>query len=164
MKTWSDIILNEIFNTKIPIRVSQDSNKQFVAWFEIPAEDQVRGSGDFSFQFYASRATEEDPWEVLFLRVQGGEFAVAKPGFGSIDVLGDMTTKETLATFSGVKTAMMKWVKSRKPDVFAFTAKSAETSRVKLYKKMAKLITKKINYKMISGTTKGAERFLFTRI
>ena len=161
MKTYRDI-LQELFDTKIKIRVASDNDTVFSAFFYVPAE---KSDNLFEFQFVATKSTgrsgdvefePEDEWNIIFLRV-------GKPGEKSaIDVFNDMTAKEVFSVFSGVKTAMLRWYKSQKPDYFAFTSKSAEGSRVKLYKKFAKSIAKKLNLNMISGKVKSNEKFVFT--
>ena len=153
MKTFHDIILQELFDTKIKVSVSTNNSSSFTAFFYVPAEN----GNLFEFFFSATKVGEEFPWEIVFVR------ANAPAGTDSIGVFNDMTAKETLATFSGVKTALMLWYKSQKPDAFAFTAKSTEGSRVKLYKKFAKLIAKKLKLNMISGAAGSNERFVFSK-
>jgi hypothetical protein len=135
--------------------VTTDSGEVFSAFFYVPAE---KSDNVFEFQFVATLVGEDNPWELLFLRVQ------SKPGGGSaIAVFNDLTAKETLAVFSGVKAALMKWYNSQKPDHFAFSAKSNEKTRIKLYDKFAKIIAAKLKFKMISGTLKSNKRYVFTR-
>jgi hypothetical protein len=148
--------LQELFDTKIKLNVTTSNASSFSAFFYVPAED----GNLFEFQFSATKVGEEFPWEIIFLRI----ISQSKPGDKqALDVFNDMTAKETLATFSGVKKALLLWYNSQKPDAFAFTAKSTEGSRVKLYKKFAKLIAKKLKLNMISGAAGSNERFVFSK-
>jgi hypothetical protein len=161
MKSYRDI-LTELFDTKVRLNVTADTSYAFSAFFYVPAE---KSDNIFEFQFIANKASNtlsfgddvDEPWELLFLRIGG-------PGGGSgIGLFNDLTAKETLSVFSGVKSAMMKWYKSQKPTYFAFVAKSTETTRVKLYDKFAKIIAAKLKLTMNSGFLKSNKRYIFTK-
>ena len=149
--------LTELFDTKIKLNVTTNDSSRFAAFFSVPAEAEAE---DFEFFFSATKVGEDhlgDEWDIIFLRANAPE------GSDSIGTFNDMTAKETLVTFSGVRAALMKWYNSQKPDTFAFTAKSSEGSRVKLYNKFAKLIAKKLNLKMISGPKGRTIKYLFSK-
>ena len=160
MKTFHQIILNELFDSKIKLNVTEDNAHKFSAFFKVPMENK---EDFFEFQFTADKGVwngpnqDEDMWEILFLR------SYHAPGADAIGLFGDMTSKETLATFSGVKAALLKWYNSQKPDYFSFTAKSDEKSRVKLYNKFAKIIAKKLNLKLVTGKVRSNDKYVFSK-
>jgi hypothetical protein len=103
------------------------------------------GKEEFAFDahFLSSEATDfpkgwDEGFEVSFSRWFKNEW--------QFDTLSNMSTREALTVFSGVKKCMDLWVKSMRrqdePLDFFFTAKSAEASRSKLYDKFAKNIAK----------------------
>ena len=133
MKSFHDILLTEILDTKVSVKVTDRDieNGGWAAKFKI---DKM----DFEFNAIA----EEDGWEISFSRLLDGKW--------SFDVLGDFDLKQTLAVFSGVKKAMELWVKDLKKSPtdwdleFTFSAKKEEGSRAKLYDMFAKKIASKL--------------------
>ncbi len=154
METVYQILMTELFDSKIPVKLVLDKDEDFEAKFEIPATDPTKYP--FKFGFYA-HVVKDNMWEVSFSRLGGIRGS-------SIDLLGDMDTKETLATFSAVKKSTFFWLKSNKPSKFMFSAKTSEKSRVKLYDKFAKIIAKKAGYKIEkSHSAFGEDVYTFTK-
>ena len=91
-------------------------------------------------------------WEIEF------EWVPDNYEYGTIDpfgVTGKMKGK-SFEVFSGVATVVNRFIKEKKPNYFIFSAK--ESSRIKLYDTMTKLIVQKIPYtvkkiKMPNGGT-----------
>jgi hypothetical protein len=140
--------LTELFDTKVKIDYHENSLDKFVSSFSV--DDKKFG---VTIQIQYDVGTKDD-WQILFFRYDSDN---------PLSLLGDLTPKQTLAVFSAVKQSVLKWHNARKPKMFFFTAKSTEKSRVKIYGQFAKAMAKLLDFKMISGTTKGDMKFVFTK-
>lgn len=124
-------------------------------------------------------------WEISFARIEiGGDggtdmsAALKSLNFKVIhDLQGDMDMKSSLKVFSGVRKSLEMWLKHADMEnekklgkegrhllTFYFTGKIEEFSRNKLYDKFAKVIAKKLNFKMKKGQAFGENRWDFWRV
>lgn len=144
MKTYRDILIQELFDTKVNLKVLEDKTKdgRFAASFNIDTNEFAFDGRHVTWMAAGGEIPDgwEEGWDITFSRWHEGEW--------QFDVLGDMSAKDTLAVFSGVKKGLEMWVRSMKkndlPLNFFFTSKSVEASRSKLYDKFAKIIARKL--------------------
>ena len=156
MKTYRQI-LNELFDSKIDVEVLASTHRKYNATFEIETDDDM--TMDYVFQAVKYTTIENasvSQWQLSFFRKIG-------PSASLFDAQNDLTKGETLQVFSGIKTAMLMFMKKYNPERISFSAKSSESSRVKLYKKFAKMIAKKFKFDLLTGSDDGEEIFDFKR-
>ncbi|RKX20221.1 MAG: hypothetical protein DRP51_06075 [Candidatus Zixiibacteriota bacterium] len=167
MKTWPEILLVELMNSNIPVKVTSKNPNEFVTEFIVETPDE-----NFLYSFVGVKTRGVMPeWELSFARIRsasGIELAVHA-------LLSDMDMKASLKVFSGVKKSMEMWLKHADETnplgkkegwgflKFYFTGKKEEDSRSKLYDKFAKVISKKLKFKFRKGTAFGEFRWDFWR-
>ena len=141
--------LTEKIDLNIPVKVIANNAYTWQATFEI---DKVlyRFAADFDDDPLPNE--EEVSWGIVF-------FNMSEPtrfGIGSSKMTGKMGS-----VFSGVASAFKKFIQQRKPEEFFFTAE--EPSRIKLYNRLAKMISQKFNYKLKNYRQEGDSVYEFTR-
>ena len=153
MKSFHDILLTEIMNTKVNVKVTDDSVED--------GEYTTRFAVGEKIFFFNAAISDFDLWEVSFTRMIDNSKLV-------FSVLNDLDLKETLAVFSGVKKSMEMWIKAMdkagEPLEFVFTSKQEESSRAKLYDKFAKTISKKLKipFTRETGMVNGEKSVIYT--
>lgn len=96
-------------------------------------------------------------WEIEF-RVT--EFDYEKGGDPFI-ISGEMGSK-AIQVFSGVATSLKKFISGEKPGVFFFSAK--ESSRIKLYNRMSKMIARAVSlYGLKKVQSHGESHYIFIK-
>jgi hypothetical protein len=140
--------MQELFDTKVALKVVQNIDKGFKAEFKVD---------DFKFLvFMRADMIPQGHWEIIFFRVDGTSY--------DMNLLGDLNAKQTLTVFSGVKSAVMKWIGERDPVAFYFSAKEDEGSRVKLYDKFAKIMGKKLGYSLKKSSGSDGIKYTLTKV
>jgi hypothetical protein len=133
--------LNEVFKTKVPV-VNVTGTGAYQSRFKAASEEwiflanDVLFTDDWSIYFTKADVDPRDPWSLK----------------------GDVGSK-AFEVFAGVGEALKKFIKEKKPEYFHFIASGA--SRVKLYKKLAKLIERKSGYEHITTKTKGKDLIFY---
>jgi hypothetical protein len=96
-------------------------------------------------------------YEVSFSRFSGGEW--------HFDTMSDLSTKDTLTAFSGIKKSMDMFIAALKtkgiPLDFYFSSKKKEASKKKLYDKFAKIIASKLKLKLHVSNAGNLKYYLF---
>jgi len=153
MSRLNEYYLTEKLNLNVPVKVTANNAYTWQATFEVDGV-LYRFAADFDDEPLPDE--DEVSWGVVF-------FNMSEPtrfGIGSSKVTGKMGAK-ALSVFSGVASAFKKFISDRKPDEFFFTAE--EPSRIKLYNRMAKMISQKFNYKLKNYRQEGDSIYEFTR-
>ena len=160
MSRLQKYLLTEKFNLKYPIDNIYSGSESFSGRFTV---DNTQFSLHAeSFNFDDSFDIEYTPGLEFLEDSRGYEvwyIDFADAGAGSWGITGKMGTK-AMSVFSGVLTLMNEFIKKKKPKVFYFSAK--ESSRVKLYDAMTKLMIKKIpGYKVKKVNTPNKNTYTF---
>jgi len=144
MGRWEEYYLIESLNLNTPIKVTANNRMTWQAMFKV---------GDIDYRFAADLSSYDEDWEdiaehpaewgITFWNMTKHTVLTA----GHTDITGDAGTS-SLKVFSGVASAFKQFIKAKKPDSFFFTAD--EPSRVRLYNRLAKIISQKLNYKLDS--------------
>jgi hypothetical protein len=134
--------LNELFDTKVNIKVD---------WQDTSSLRYIFTINDMEYFFTADTYKQKEAWEIWFALkgVEGGS--------------GIMNTGKATQVFAAVSKCMDMFIKKVKPDAFYFSAN--EPSRVKLYKRFSKLLTRKYkNYEVKNYKDQhGNNEFLFMK-
>jgi len=138
MGRWEEYYLIESLNLNTPIKVTANNKWTWQATFKV-GEVEYRFAADYDDDL------DDDPaeWGVTFWNMS----VPSHFSSGSTDLTGDAGTS-SLKVFSGVASAFKQFIKAKKPDSFFFEAD--EPSRVRLYNRLAKIISQKLNYKLDS--------------
>jgi hypothetical protein len=154
MKQWTELL--ELMTSNIPVHVTTQNSH--VRGMETFGTEFIVKTPNENFLYSFDAFNSSYGWEISFARViKGGGMELA-----THDVTNDMDMKASLKVFSGVKGSMELWLKWEEKNIadddlrFYFTGKEDELSRGKLYDKFAKLIAKKLNFKVKKGI-KGGE-------
>ena len=91
-------------------------------------------------------------WEVYF-EDESGEVGMAPKRKGA-----------AIEIFSALEVAIRQFVASKNPAIFRFSSELGEQSRVKLYKLIAKKISKLGGYKVITRDMDGSKYFVFYKL
>jgi hypothetical protein len=150
---WTDILFTESMNTNVPVRVTTDDYTVFETLFTVAGHQYmfsaVRGRKDSEISFHRKVKNPD---------MLGGTDS-------EWDVTNDLSLKDTLKVFAGVKSSLDKWVKrereARRDLIFYFTSKADEASRMKLYDKFAKLLSKKMGLHLQKGSWYNEIRYDF---
>ena len=132
--------LNEVLKKKVPVKRTYSTETGYGAIFDAAGEE---------WTFFAKDTTYSDDWEILFTKTNVNPL---QPW----DLKGDVGEK-VFEVFAGVAEALKKFVTEKKPEYFHFKASGA--SRIKLYKKFAKLIERKSGYEHITTKPSGKDVF-----
>ena len=129
--------INELFDTDVDIKVNTEDFSTVIYEFEI---DGIK------FEFNANN--ENGTWEIIF---SGKKRSTGITGTGNAPQV-----------FAGIAKCTDMFLKKYKPIEFYFSAK--ERSRVKLYKRFSKVITKKYPYvfRLDKNYDDGEDMFVFT--
>ena len=143
MGRWDEYYLIEKLDLNVPIKVVANNKWTWQAQWKV---------GDSKFQFVAdlddTMSSDPNDWGITFWNMSHpGDFTP-----GSTEITGDVGTS-SLKVFSGVASAFKKFVKTKKPDLFFFSAE--EKSRVRLYNRLAKMISKEFRYNMTKSLEDG---------
>jgi len=96
-------------------------------------------------------------WNIAFRQ----DSMITKPNTGQYEVTGEQGIK-AMEVFSALATCMKQFLAAKRPEYFSFSAQ--ERSRLKLYARFAKMITKiSGKYTMKSFNHKSNKYFLFIR-
>ena len=138
MGRWEEYYLIESLNLNTPIKVTANNKWTWQATFKV-------GEVEYRFAADLDDDLDDDPaeWGVTFWNMS----VPSHFSSGSTDLTGDAGTS-SLKVFSGVASAFKHFIKAKKPDSFFFEAD--EPSRVRLYNRLAKIISQKLNYKLDS--------------
>lgn len=138
MGRWEEYYLIESLNLNTPIKVTANNKWTWQATFKV-------GEVEYRFAADLDDDLDDDPaeWGVTFWNMS----VPSHFSSGSTDLTGDAGTS-SLKVFSGVASAFKQFIKAKKPDSFFFEAD--EPSRVRLYNRLAKIISQKLNYKLDS--------------
>ena len=152
-------LLVEKVDLNYPVKVTSSGWDEFLTEFMVGEEKYSFEAQEYFFEDifgYPEDDKDFEPdrhaWEVEFANISKHP---GKDRWGINDLLG----MKALKVFSGVATSLKKFIKSENPYAFYFSAK--EPSRVKLYNTMAKLISKKIPYKLQKGNVPHANTYVF---
>jgi hypothetical protein len=140
MTRFNEYLITEKFNYNYPLKVVANNKYTWQAHFTVD-DTLYKFAADMEEEPSAMEfGTASQEWSVVF-------FNMSKPGrfgIGNSEITGDKGTS-ALRVFSGVATALSRFIKDRKPPVFFFSAE--ERSRVRLYDRLAKMIVKLFRYK-----------------
>jgi hypothetical protein len=135
--------INELFDTKVPIKIISSDKWMHKYGFEI---------NELEYIFMAVKLSMSDKWTISFLL--GGEDSL-----GSVEI---EDTGHAPQVFAAVSQCLKMFIKKAKPPRFMFTAK--ERSRIKLYDKFAKMIPRFIPYKFTGKSDfHGEQKYEFER-
>ena len=134
--------INEILNKKPEVKTVRKGHMDYESEFKAAGEDYV---------FRADDPMYADDWAIFFHK---RNVDPKKPWEAS----GDKGS-QAFEVFAGVAEALKKFIKQNKPEYFHFRASGA--SRIKLYKKMAKLIERKSGYEHITTKTVGKDLLFY---
>lgn len=134
--------LNEILTKKPEIKTFRSGEMDYEAEFKAGGEKYV---------FRAHDTLYADDWSILFHKLNVDPRTPWEP-------TGDMGSK-AFEVFAGVAEALKKFIKKKKPEYFNFKASGA--SRIKLYKKFAKVIERKSGYEHITTKTTGKDLIFY---
>ena len=139
MARFEGYLLNELFDTKVKVK---EGSKPFSG----PSNAYFFTIGDKEYRVAMIRHPSEDNWEVEFtLYSIKGDIVTS---FNK--QLGITGTGDAIEVFSGVIKAIKMWINKIKPEKFWFSA--METSRRKLYLKLAKMVGKMTSKYVFKGT------------
>jgi len=127
--------LKEIFSLKTPV-IDVHASGSYQLRFKVEGEE---------WMFLANDPDFSDDWGIYFTKA---DVDPSDPW----SLTGDMG-KKAFEVFSGVASALKKFIKEKDPEYFHFSAQGAK--RIKLYKKMAKLIERKSGYEHITTKPTG---------
>lgn len=148
----NEFLLLEKLNMNKPIKVVANNKYTWQAQFNV-ADAPFRFVADFEENLALDDPAE---WGITFWNMKHpGSFTI-----GSTDITGDVGTS-SLQVFSGVASALKKFIQAKNPDVFFFSAE--EKSRVRLYNRFARMIAQKLNYKMDKTMEDGEYMYQFTK-
>jgi hypothetical protein len=137
--------LTELLDTKVKLKI-ENTDRDFNTFFN---------AGGYNYGFYSHLFKTANIWGIVFSRFSGaGEVT---------DMLNDLDSKAVLKVFSAVKQSMKNFVKEKNPEQFFFSAKTEESSRVKLYDRFAKIMSKELKMKFIKRDTAGEFKYTFTK-
>ncbi len=123
--------MTEKIETNVPTKIHSQKDDYMIQEFEVDGE-KFKVLADLTFSHYY----DDDLWMITF----------APSDNPTINITSKMGTS-AMKVFSGVASALKKFVTIHKPSVFEFTAK--EPSRVKLYDRFADMIAKQLRYKKV---------------
>jgi len=153
MGKLQEYLITEKLSLNVPVKVIANNAYTWQATFEVDGV-LYRFAADFDDEPLPGE--EELTLGIVF-------FNMSEPtrfGIGSSKMTGKMGAK-ALSVFSGVASAFKKFISDRKPYEFFFTAE--EPSRIKLYNRLAKMISQKFNYKLKNYRQEGDSIYEFTR-
>ena len=127
--------LNEVLKKKIPV-IDYSSPGAYQLRFKAAGED---------WMFLANDQLFADDWGIYFTKVNTDPM-------DPWSLKGDIGPK-AFEVFAGVAESLKKFIKDKNPEYFHFTAQGE--SRIKLYKKLAKLIERKSGYEHINTKASG---------
>lgn len=134
--------INEILSKKIPVKTVMSGHMDY--------ESEFKAAGE-KYKFRAHDPMFADDWAIFFHKVNVDP---NKPWEAS----GDKGS-QAFEVFAGVAEALKKFIKQNHPEYFHFRASGA--SRIKLYKKMAKIIERKSGYQHITTKTAGKDLLFY---
>lgn len=146
-------LIIEKMNLNTPVKVIANNSYMWMATWEV---DGVIYKFGADYDDDPMPDQDESSWGVVFLNMS----EPTRFGIGSSEITGKMGAK-ALKVFSGVASAFKQFIKDRKPEEFFFTAE--EPSRIRLYNRMAKMISQKFNYKLKKYRDEGDSIYEFTR-
>lgn len=134
--------LNEILTKKPKVKTTHSGPMEYESRFKAAGEDYV---------FRAHDTMYTDDWAIFFHKLNVDPRTPWEP-------TGDMGSK-AFEVFAGVGEALKKFILKNKPEYFHFKASGA--SRIKLYKKMARIIERKSGYEHITTKTAGKDLIFY---
>ena len=134
--------LKEILTKKPSVKTVHKGAMDYESQFEAAGETYV---------FRAHDAMYTDDWAIFFHKLNVDPNKPWEPS-------GDKGS-QAFEVFAGVGEALKKFIKKQKPEYFHFKASGA--SRIKLYKKMARVIERKSGYEHITTKTTGKDLIFY---
>jgi hypothetical protein len=137
--------ITEKLNLNKPVSITKSTPVRFYTEFKV---------NGLNFNFFAIynfiEILDDHSWAVSF--TEGPD--------ANIGITG-ISQGKAKKVFSAVATSFDKFIKTKKPKSFIFSAE--ETSRIKLYNRLAKMITKKYGYKFRTEDDFGNNEYIFIK-